>query len=173
MTSGVLRLIAKRQRGSTLIDLAIAMGVGALISGAITMTTFQVFTTNAQSTAHMTAVKQVESAIHQVSRDVRMAQTVEPGEDSGFPLKLTWVEWNDTANEVTYSVENGNLRRSHSVDGSEPTDTIVAQHIDSSSEMTSAQLSDSVLTLKITAVVTGFRSASETRVVEVVPEPSA
>lgn len=171
------RLIHRNQRGFTLIELVMAIGVGSLVAGAITMTIFQMLVNPIQSSAHMTAVKQVESAIHWIRHDAFMAQVVEPSGDSGFPLKLTWVEWDNTTNEVTYSLQDGKLQRGHvTYDASgaviDNQTSVVAQHIDSSSEMTSVQWDGSTLSLKITATLTGFRTSSETRVVEVLARPS-
>jgi len=161
--------INKNQRGFTLIELLVAISIAGIICGATTTAIFQMVTTNASSSAHMTAVKQVENAIHWVRHDVQMAQIVEPGGDAGFPLNLTWVEWNNTMNEVTYNLENGQLERYHYVNGGEPSMMVVAQHIDPDSEMTNCQFAGCMFTLKITATVGDFRSASESRVVEVVP----
>jgi len=166
-----LKLINKNQRGFTLIELVVAIAITALIIGGITMAIFQVFDVNSRSTTRMTAVKQVENAVHWLSRDAKMAQDVQPGENSGFPLNLTWVEWDNTVNQVTYALENGGLKRSHSVDGGEPTETVVARHIDSDPAMTNCEFDGGVLTFELTANLGGFRPASETRVCEVIPRP--
>jgi Tfp pilus assembly protein PilW len=167
-----LRLIHRNQHGFSLVELVFALGAGGLIVSAMTMAIFQVFANNAELNAHMTAVQQVENAIHWMRQDALMAQVVEPNGGSGLPLTLTWVNVNNNVNEVTYSLENGELQRSHSIDGAAPTDRIVAQYIESDSEMTSIQFVDSVLTVRITATVTGFRPSSETRVAEVIPRGS-
>jgi len=101
-----------------------------------------------------------------------MAQDVQPGEDSGFPLNLTWVEWDDTVHQVIYTLEDGELERNHSVNDGEPTETVVARHIDPDSAMTNCQYVGGVLTFKITATVdSGSQVASDTRVCEVIPRP--
>lgn len=164
-----LGAINKNQRGFTLLELMVAIGLAGIISSAITMTVFQMFTTNARSSAHMMAVKQVENAIHWVRQDVQMAQIVEPSGGTGFPLNLTWVDWNNTVNQVTYNLEDGQLERQHCVNGGEPSSMVVARHIDPDSVMTNCQFAGGVFILEITAAVGGFRPASESRVAEVVP----
>ena len=177
-----LGLINKNQRGFTLVGLIMAIAVTGVISGGVTMTIFQVFDHNARSTAHMTAVKQVEHAVHWISRDAQMAQIVEPTADpDGFPLTLSWTEWNDddtkTENEVIYSIVGDELKRSHYVNPGEPSETlvetVVVSYINSDPDMTNCEFSDGVLTFEITAAV-GYGSsqeASETRVCEVIPRP--
>ena len=82
----------RRQRGFTLIELLVALAITGAISGGITMSIFQTLDYSARSNARMVAIKQVENAIHHISRDVQMAQIIEPAADpdpDGFPLTLT------------------------------------------------------------------------------------
>jgi len=174
------RLVARNERGFTLIELVITLGIGGLLAAGITTAIFQVVTIPSSSSAHMTAVKQVESAIHWIRNDTWKAQKIECNEDSdsGFPLTLTWVEWEGDAavHEVTYSIEDGNLIRTHSVDDGEQKDeqkAIVAQHIEDNGEMTRVERTPYGLKLTITATVPGFRIATETRIVEINTRTSA
>ena len=172
-----LPLAAGHRRGFTLIELMVAMCIAGLIIGALTMTVFQVLVNPAQTSKHMTAVKQVENAVHWMRNDVVQTQIIEPGASSGFPLKLTWTDWDNNKNEITYSLQDDRLQRSYvtyNADGS-LTDNrthIVAEYIDSDSEMTSCQVVGSVLTFKITSNVTGFWPTSETRLVEIAARPA-
>ena len=125
-----MRLINKNQRGFTLIELLIAIAITGLVSGGITMTLFQVFNINALSTNHMIAVRQVQNAGYWISRDAQMAQSMVTTGVSGFPLTLTWSEWDGTVNQATYTIIGGELERSHSINGGDPTKTLVAQYID-------------------------------------------
>jgi prepilin-type N-terminal cleavage/methylation domain-containing protein len=177
MTFRKLYLTVRNQHGFTLIELLVAMCIAGLIIGAITMSVFQVLVNPAQSSNHMTAVKQVENAIHWMRRDVIQAQIIEPGVSSGFPLKLTWTDWNNTKNEVTYCLQNDRLQRGYVTYDAEGdlTDNrtqIVAEHIDSDSGMTSCQIVGSVLSFKITSNVTGFWPSIETRLVEIAARPA-
>jgi len=164
-----LRLRINNQRGFTFIELLIALAITGLIASALTMTIYQVITVPIQSSNHMTAVKQVESAIHWLNRDVQQAQILEVGEDAGFPLSLTWVEWDNTVHQITYTIEDGELERAHSIDGAEPTRSIVALCIESDPLQTNCQFNDvdGVLTFRITASITGFKPSTETRVGEI------
>ena len=162
-----LKSMNKKQSGFTLVEIIIAVAIAGLIISAATGTIFQVFTMNARDTAHMIAVKQVENAVHWISRDIRMAQTAKI-DDPAMVLALTWVEWNNTENQVTYTLDNGDLRRNHSVNGQ----TIVAQHIESI-VVAPKPYTGGKLAFTITATLGGLRPASETRVVEVMPRPGS
>lgn len=130
----------------------------------------------------MTAVKQVESAINWLNRDVQMAQSVSMTDPNGFPFTLSWVEWNNKKQQVTYRLgdmvgEAKQLERQHLTydPGGDVIDnqtTVVARFIDPGSTMTNCQYSGSVFIYRITATVAGFRSASETRKGEIIPRPS-
>jgi len=164
-----LRAIINDQKGFTLIEMIVVVAIIGLISGAVAGTVSQVFVVNAQSTARMTAVKQVESAVHWISRDAQMAQIVLPSGGPGFPLNLSWKEWNNTTNNVSYALQNGELLRSHSINGSAPSQTVIAEHINTDTGMTEFNYDSGVVIFKLTASVSGFRQASETRVVKVIP----
>jgi len=176
-----LKSIHKNQQGFTLIELIVAIAITALIIGVIVMSIFQVFTVNALSSNHMKAVRQVQNAGYWISRDTLMAQDVSPFPDAdGFPLDVSWQEFGTedvgdaTLHEVTYTLlVNGDLKRSHSVDGGGPSEIVVAQYIESA--LTSCVWDDDAdkLTLTVTATVgTWPQVETEARVYEIVPRPS-
>jgi len=167
-----LGLVNKNQRGFTLIEMIIALVIISLIGGATTTAIFQMLNISNVSTNHMTAVKQVQNAVNWISRDAQMSQIVVPNGDSGFPLNLTWVEWDNTVHQVTYTVEDSKLQRNYYVNGGEPSEALVARFIDPDLAMTNCQYVGGVLTFKITATVdSGSQVASDTRVCEVIPRP--
>ncbi len=92
------------------------------------------------------------------------------GSSSGFPLILTWTDWEGAIHLVEYTITDGKIRRSHYVDGAPSSETLVAQYIDSS--QTSCQFSAGLLRLTITATLGGYKPASETRTYEITPRPS-
>jgi prepilin-type N-terminal cleavage/methylation domain-containing protein len=165
-----LMMISRYQRGFTLYEMLVALAILGVIIPVIGMSIFQVLSINTLTGNHLTAVKQVENAIYRINRDAQMAQTVQTGGGSGFPLNLIWVEWDNTSNNVTYTIQNGELWRANSVNGGQSTSGVVAQHINSDSGMTNLQFVGGVLTVKITASLGGFRPASETRVGTVLPK---
>lgn len=160
----------RHQEGFTIFELVVVLAVIAVIAPVITIALFQVLSVNTLTSNHLTAVKQVESAIYRIGRDAQVAQTIQTGGSSGFPLNLVWVEWDSTSNNVTYTLQNGELWRACSVNGSPATSFIVAQNISSDASKTNLEFASGVLTVKITAALGGFRPTSETRLVEVFPK---
>ena len=160
------RLGTNNQRGFTLIELLVALAIIGVITSAISMVIYQTLTIPAQSRTHMTAVKQVENAIHWLSRDVQQAQEIST---PGFPLTLTWVNWDNTVHQVTYTLENGELERANSASGGDP--IVVARHIDSAN--TDCQFTDGIFTFTITATVSGFRPSTEIREGKILPRAAA
>jgi len=161
------------QKGFTLIEVIIAIALTSIITGGITMTIFQVFDGYIRTSNHMIAIRQVQNAGYWISHDAQMAQIIEPAVDpdpDGFPLTLTWAEWKNTVNQVTYTIVDSELKRTHrSVSPEEPSttvETVVAQCIDP--EMTNCKFLGGVLSFQVTATV---GSSSETRVYEITPRP--
>jgi len=169
-----LASIHRNQKGFTLVEVIMAITITSLIGGGIVAGIFQILNVNALNITNMTAVKQIENAGHWISRDGQMAETVTlSGDEDGFPLKLSWTDWDGTANVVTYTIAGGELRRSHSENGLEISQNLVAQYINSDPIKTNATVSGTRLIVTITATVNdGSQIASKTRVCEVTPRPS-
>lgn len=164
--------INKNQRGYTLLEVLVATAITGLIVAGLTTAIFQISDVNAMSRARMAAIKEVENAVSWISLDAQSAQTISTTSPSGFPLTLSWVDWDNTSTDISYSVQDGQLHRSQSINGEEPINTVIIPHVNSEQQMTNCQFSMGVLTLKITATINGFRTASETRYFNITPRPS-
>jgi prepilin-type N-terminal cleavage/methylation domain-containing protein len=168
-------LFHKTQRGFTLLEIVVALAIVGALASVIVMTISQIFTSNMRDSARMTAVQDAQSALHWLSRDAQMAQTVQTGGSAGFPLQLNWVEWetNDTYS-VNYSLVNGEFKRGISINGGTATEAVIASHIDTDESMTNCAFTGRVLTVSLTASVPyGSKTASETRKVEVLARPGS
>jgi prepilin-type N-terminal cleavage/methylation domain-containing protein len=173
-----LGLINKNQRGFTLIEMLISVAIISAIIGGIATTTFQMYTYNAQSNAHMNAIKQVENAFHWISRDATMAQTVLDTDDPATTgvtefLVLNWTEWNNDIHRVAYVLEGNEFQRRHSVNNGEAKQIALAQYIEPAN--TTCNWDDVLgkLTVALTATVShGSQVVTETRILEVVPRPT-
>jgi prepilin-type N-terminal cleavage/methylation domain-containing protein len=176
--------IDKNQKGFTLVELLIALAITAVIAGSVTTAVFQVFTGNARTSNHMTAVRQVQEAGYWVSHDTQMAQSVNATMTSPAILQLTWTDWESKGNhKVVYSLDPPGsglgrlLQRSYSINGTAQNSSTIARYIDSSPTQTSCITSDNstgklVFTVTATVGPSGSQQGSETRVYEVVPRPS-
>jgi prepilin-type N-terminal cleavage/methylation domain-containing protein len=170
--------INKNQRGFTIVELLVAILITAIIGGAVTTAIFQVFTGNARTSNHMTAVRQVQEAGYWVSRDTQMAQNIYTENLTGSDkLKLNRTKWDGSTENVTYSIVSGQLWRysENATSGTPPLTTVstsvIAQLIDPTA--TSCNFTNGVLVFTVKATVgTGSQQGSETRVYEVVPRPS-
>jgi len=169
-----MKKLKKDQRGLTLVELVIAIAITGIITAAITMAVFQVFNMNTRTSNHMTAVRQVQNAGYWVSRDAQMAQGVVITGVSGFPLTLTWTDWETgEVHQVIYDlVEDDKFQREHYTNLNLDATTIVAEYINPNPAKTKCEFAGGKLTLTVTATVGGWKPASETRIYEVIPRPS-
>jgi len=159
----------KRQGGFTLIELLVAITIAGLITGGIAASIMQVMNINHRASNHMICVRQVQQAGKEVSKDTLQAQNVICGGGSGFPLTLSWTDWEDGENVVVYNVtEDNELRRTHTVDNETVSTAlpVVAKYIDP--DQTSCVWNVSMLIFTVTAAV---GTESETRVYEIEPRP--
>jgi prepilin-type N-terminal cleavage/methylation domain-containing protein len=167
MTHPGLRFTRKDQSGFTLIEMLVVIGLIGIITGGITAAIMQVLTINTDASNHMIAVRQVQQAGKEVSKDTLQAQNVTCGGSGGFPLTLTWTDSLDVGNNATYTITDDNeLQRSHNLDGVR----VIARYIDSG--QTSCYWDGIKLTFNVTATVgNGPYKAIETRVYEIEPRP--
>jgi prepilin-type N-terminal cleavage/methylation domain-containing protein len=170
-----MKTVTTGQRGFTLIELIIAIAIAAVITGGITAAVMQVLSINTRASNHMVAVRQVQQAGKEVSKDTLQAQSVNATTPSqGFPLTLRWVTWgtNDT-HEVVYDYESvvplgevTELQRSYSFNDDDPTVTTVAEYIDP--YQTSFVQDGDAFIFTVTATL---GTESETRIYEIEPRP--
>jgi Tfp pilus assembly protein PilW len=95
---------ADNERGIALVELLVVTLISTAIVGVSATTYFQILTVNNDNISHMTAVKQMENALYWIGRDAQMAQTVQTQGASGFPFTISWVDWENKNNSVTYSI---------------------------------------------------------------------
>jgi len=183
MITTKLKSLVREQRGFTLIELLIAVAITGLVTGSIATTIYQVVTGNAQSSNHITAVRQVQNAGYWITRDGQQAQELSVIDDPATLgvtewLTLVWDDWTEgELNEVIYTIDGNDLLR-HIVivnvatgNTISDTESIVARFVDAGN--TSVTWNGEVLTLTVTATVSDFpRVVSETREYQIIPRPS-
>jgi len=165
-----MKKVTKGQRGITLIELIIAIAIAGLITGGITFAIMQILTINTRASNHMVAVRQVQQAGKEVSKDTLQAQAVNAtGVGQYLTLNLTWDEWGtNQTHTVLYTFNVTKLQREHYIESALNSTTIVAEYIDP--DQTSCIWAGGVLTFNVTATV---GTQSETRVYEVKPRPGS
>jgi prepilin-type N-terminal cleavage/methylation domain-containing protein len=151
------------QKGITLIELLIAVAITGLLAVVIVTSIVQVLNINASSGSRMTAIKQVERSIDRIRMDVQMAQEIATTDidDPNVFLKLEWKEWDNTVNEVIYTLDPTSHQMNRRSSG---TVNIVAESIAS---VQVSQLAGGNWEITITATVEGMKPSTEIRTFEV------
>jgi len=165
-----MKRLHKDQRGLTIIELLVLIVLTGLITAAVTTTFFQVFDMNTRTANHMSAVSQVQQAGKIVSEDILEAQEID--DSPSGPEEFLKLGWNSTeTHEIIYTLEDGELWRSESINEGVPETTRVAEYIDS--DQTSCvcncnpcDCAGKVLIFTVTATV---GEESETRIYRVQP----
>lgn len=113
-----MKKLTKGEKGLTLLELLIGIGLIALISTGIAMTVSQTFTGSTRSSNHMVAVRQAQEAGYWVSYHVSSAQNVTITGNSGFPLILRWFDFGPPCerHRIVFSLSSSGLRGSYYVE---------------------------------------------------------
>jgi len=166
------------EKGSTLIELIVAITIIALVSTAASIATFQVFKGTERNNDQITAICQAQNAGFWISRDAQMARSITTDNlTSPNFLLLSWTEYDADDEEIyhtaTYFFEDltdgiGMLKRTHwSSDGANE-QTLVAKYIyynpgdpDNSSKV---DYQDLLLTVQLTALVEKITETREYKI---------
>jgi|WetSurMetagenome_2_1015567.scaffolds.fasta_scaffold39921_4 prepilin-type N-terminal cleavage/methylation domain-containing protein len=143
----------KNQRGFTLIEILVAIVITALIGISVSTAALQILKQSVKNRDYTTASQFTMNAIHWISRDAEMAQTIETGGATGFPLTLRWIDWGSSVYQVVYTIENGVMKRYYSHTGEQSVQTVLAESVNTVSEQTTCQYNSKILTVQITATV--------------------
>ena len=160
------------QKGFTLVELVTVLAITGIIGLGATTATVQLLTQTSKNNNYTTASRHTMNAGYWLSRDAQMAQDIDPGGVSGFPLTLSWTDWDNTAYQAAYAIVGDKLTRTYTVDGGNPSETLVAQYVNSTADNTSCDLTGGVLTLRVTSTVgEGTQELSVTKVREITSRP--
>ena len=170
-----MKLMQGNQRGFTFVEVMVGVVIMALVGLAAATAIIQVVNAGRNS-SHMSALRQVQTAGYWVSRDGLQAQDVSIPEGTGFPLELTWQDWDGLEiHQIQYSLQDmpsGSLKklwRQETINVGEPTNTLVAQYIDASS--TSCYWTDEYQESFNFEVAATLEEQTECRTYEIKPRP--
>ncbi len=166
------------EKGFTFIELIISITIIVLVSGAASIAIFQIMRGTETNNTHMNAVRQVQNAGYWISRDARMAQSVNT--DNLTPpdfIAFNWTEWDDQNEEIyhtaTYFFEDltddtGKLKRTHWSSAGANEQTLIATHIyyapADPDDTSKASYQAPVLTLQLTSLVEDVMEVREYRI---------
>ena len=169
-----LRLLHRNQRGLTLLELMVALTISCIIGLGATVANFQVLNQTSNNNNHTTASRHAMNAIYWISCDTQMAQTIAvDGGTSGFPLALIWVDWDNSVYTANYTLADGKLTRTLTVDSGDPRNLLVAEYINTTTNMTYCSTYNGTLTLSITSSVgEGMSLVNVTREREIASRPN-
>jgi prepilin-type N-terminal cleavage/methylation domain-containing protein len=138
------RLLGKiqRQAGFSLLELLVVLAILSLLSMAINAGIVHAVRVSSDGSERMTAIKQVENAMQWLTKDVQQAQTVNISLGNGFPLGLSWIEWNGTVHHVSYRFAGTDLERVHEIDSGISQTTVVARYLDVTGDRTTCRFTD-------------------------------
>ncbi len=166
------KLFSKNDAGLTLIEVMVSMVITSLIGLGASVSSLQVLNQTTRNRDYTTASRNAMSAVYWISRDAQMAQVISDVAD--FPqsaISLSWVDWNNSSHNATYTLQGNSLKRSYNVDG-QMTQTLVAEYINPSANMTGCTSNNGTLTLTITCSVgEGSRIIDVTRIREMTARP--
>jgi prepilin-type N-terminal cleavage/methylation domain-containing protein len=153
----------EQQKGMTLVELLIAVAIIGILSAVLVTSIVQVISINASSGARMTALKQVERSIDRIRMDVQMAQEISTSDvdDPNVFLKLKWKEWNNTINEVVYTLDP----TSHEIH--RHSSGIINQVAENIASIEVIHLDSGNWEITITSTVEGMKPATEVRTFEI------
>lgn len=123
----------QRQRGFTLIEMMVVLGVvGAVVVALMMVTTTLLLNYKQPSTLH-TLLQQVQNAGFPMTRDIQMSSNATLSDPDGFPATITIPVDQDTNNDYTvdYLFDGDTLkRRQFDSSGNLTAETIIARYVD-------------------------------------------
>ena len=117
----------QRQKGFTLIEVVLAVGIAGVVVATIAMTITTLLMNSQQPTTQQVLLQQVKSAGYQLTRDIQMSSNVTLSAPNGFPF---------TINIPVDQVENNDYTVDYRFDGN----TLKRQQFDSSANLTAESM---------------------------------
>jgi Tfp pilus assembly protein PilW len=167
----VSRMLKKSgsERGFSLISFIVALAIGSVLAGGVTMIIFQLSSVSSSSVDHLMAIRDVQNAGRWICRDGQMAADIELTADAdGFPLTLTWTDRDGDEHEAVYSLLAGNeMQREYytnrTLNADPDTTSVVAMYIDDSATSCNLTETDELIVKITSATGSGAKNYAETR----------
>ena len=102
------------QKGFTLIEVLIAVGITTLVVTSMSGIIFQLLRVTEKGTETLTAIRELENSNIWISRDIQRAETCDLI-DGGVPVQSMTISWNEASvlHSATYALSGTDLQRDH------------------------------------------------------------
>jgi prepilin-type N-terminal cleavage/methylation domain-containing protein len=172
-----LRPFLKNNRGMTLVEVLIALAIGAFICTAAIGILTQVLILPPRAGNDMLAMRQVQNAGYYISQDGVQSQNITATAPSGFPLYISFVGWpenvtsNPTKTYITYSLIAGNILQRLMVVKDEKSNAVISQsQLSVADHISSITAQYSIVNKLLTVTVTArIDTATENRTYQISP----
>jgi prepilin-type N-terminal cleavage/methylation domain-containing protein len=139
--------VSVKQRGMTLIELLLALGISGVIIGGLAASIYTIMSVTGRGNAEITLLRDIQSVSHWISNDARMAREATlTGGNPASGVILVWDDIEGNPHSTSYTFSGKELNRSY--DGISST---IAWNV-SSAEFS---LNDGVLTYTLTSEMEG------------------
>jgi len=123
----------QRQKGFTLIEIVLALGIVGAVVATIAMTTTTLLMNSEQPSTQQVLLQQVQHAGYQMPRDIQMSSDVTLSAPNGFPVTINIPVDQDMNNDydVEYLFDSDKLKRKqYDSSGNVTVEALVAQYVD-------------------------------------------
>jgi len=168
----------KNQSGFTMIELVVGMALIGIIGISVIASIAMLYNTSGSTTDDVTVQNEVANAAMWITRDAQMADALKIDRPTGTLIRFQWIEWNDdnssVSHEVVYLINGDEIERTETIAGGSPKTTVVLQHTNIEPSLTYCDYNPTtqMITFKVTANITRYRTESATSIVKVIPRTS-
>jgi len=160
-------MMRQREKGFSLIEILVALGIVAAVIASITMTVTTLLMNSHQPTTQQILLQQVKNAGYWIPRDVNMANDVIISEPNGFPFTINIPVDQDEDHDYTVDyLLNGNTLMRQEFDSLDnlKAETLIAQYVDESSTIfENIEQGSYKLTIKVSMSEEIFTASYEAR----------
>jgi len=147
------RITLLKQNGFSLIELLVALAIASILLAAVVTFTNSSTSMNRSIINQANAVNQAKNAFNYISRDSQMASMVNTTSGDVFPLTLNWVKFPTNLTVVIYTISNGALIRTESLNGTVVSTMTVANNVNLNQTNCSWDYTNKKLTINISIVI--------------------
>ncbi|MCX7912596.1 MAG: type II secretion system GspH family protein [Dehalococcoidales bacterium] len=121
----------RTEAGYTMIEIVVVLCLTSIIALGATVANAQTITQVSRNNEVAALTRQVLNAVHYISRDAQMAQSITTTTSLATAnITITWETWDHVATCVTYYTENNTLKRLFRIGEGSAQEMLIAQDID-------------------------------------------